>query len=375
MSARAPRISVCIPAYNRAELLPQLLDSIVSQDYDDFDIVISEDASREQAAIREVVERYQRNGGPVIRYFENEANLGYDRNLRTLIERADGTYCMFIGNDDILCPTALREVAAALSRHDNVGVVLRSWASFRGEPSNVTSTSRYFPDERFFPAGADTVATFYRRCVVLPGLVVHRDKARQFATDRYDGITLYQAYIAANILMEMNGVYVPALVALRREDIPPEFGGSESERGKFVPGAQTPESSLFFVRELLRIAADVEREQHIPIHARIVRDTANYSFPFLALHAGLPLRAFLRYVLALARLGLGRAPMFHVYYLTLILLGRKRATSLLERVRSSVGRTPFLGRMYSGEQRRARRSSRPEPEPAVTPAPAAPKSK
>ncbi|MBV9494928.1 MAG: glycosyltransferase family 2 protein [Acidobacteria bacterium] len=361
MSARIPKISVCVPAYNRAELLPQLLDSIVSQDYDDFDIVISEDASRDQMAIREIVKRYERESGRTFRYFENERNFGYDRNLRTLIERADGEYCLFVGNDDILCPGAVREVANVLARHENVGVLLRSWAAFTGDPSNITTVSRYFPNERFFPAGADTVATFYRRCVVLPGLVLHREGARKFATDRYDGTTLYQVYIVARMLMEKNGAYVPAVLALRRDDVPPEFGLSESERAHFVPGTQTPESSLFFARELLRIAEDVDREQGVPIYRRIVRDVANYSYPFLAIQVGLPFRPFLRYALALGKLGLNRSPMFHLYYLLLLLLGRKRATAFLERVRSSVGRTPLLGRVYPGERGRGRGLSTPPP--------------
>jgi glycosyltransferase involved in cell wall biosynthesis len=45
-----PLISVCIPAYNRAGVLPAVLDSLLSQDFDDFDIVIAEDSSPERLA-------------------------------------------------------------------------------------------------------------------------------------------------------------------------------------------------------------------------------------------------------------------------------------------------------------------------------------
>jgi len=49
-------ISVCIPAYNRAAVLPELLDSILAQDFDDYEIVICDDCSRERDQIRAVVD-------------------------------------------------------------------------------------------------------------------------------------------------------------------------------------------------------------------------------------------------------------------------------------------------------------------------------
>ena len=122
------QISVCIPAYNRLELLSPLLDSIVTQDYHNFNIVICEDKSPQQQTIRAIVQDYQQKYPGLIYYFENETNLGFDGNIRNLIEKADGDYCLFMGNDDLMCPGALSTVASALSRYDNVGVVLRSYA-------------------------------------------------------------------------------------------------------------------------------------------------------------------------------------------------------------------------------------------------------
>src|SRR5689334_8647779 len=85
-----PFISVCIPAYNRASVLRELLDSILAQDFDDFEVVIAEDASVERAAIRQVVETLPPEWRARVRYFENDVNLGYDGNLRNVMARAAG---------------------------------------------------------------------------------------------------------------------------------------------------------------------------------------------------------------------------------------------------------------------------------------------
>jgi glycosyltransferase involved in cell wall biosynthesis len=220
------RLSVCIPAYNRADRLPELLDSIVTQDYPHYDVVICEDASPERERIRAVVEGYAARHPGRFRYHENEENLGYDANFRELIRRATGEYCFIMGNDDVVAPGALSTVADALARHPDVGVVLRTVAFFRGTPDQVFTVSRYFPDEMLFAPGADTVVTFFRRLVSMSGIVLHRGEALRHEAERFDGTLFYQLHLAAHILMHRHGLYLPQVLAFFRKDGVPEFGRS-----------------------------------------------------------------------------------------------------------------------------------------------------
>ena len=346
----APRISVCIPAYNRPGELRELLDSVLAQDFEDYEIVIVEDRSPSREQIRAVVEEYAQKTAR-IRYFENEKNLGYDANLRATIAHATGDYCFFMGNDDLMAPGALRTVADGLARHPNVGVILRTWAAFAGTPDNIVSTSRYFEGERFFPAGADAIATFYRRCVVIPGLTVHRASSVALATDRFDGTTLYQLHLVANILAEMNGLFLPEVLVYYRMGNIPEFGHSEAEKGKFTPETHTPEGSLYFIRSLLDIARHAGEQRKLPVYPRILKDTANYSYPLLSIQSDKSFLVFTKYAMALARLGVWRSPMFFAYFLLLVTLGERRVNALIGVVRNRLGRTPVLGTVYQGEKR------------------------
>jgi len=346
----APKITVCIPAYNRAELLPPLLDSILAQDFDDYDILICEDASPERAAIRAVANDYMARRPGRLRYVENSSNLGYDGNLRHLVAAAAGEYCLFMGNDDLMCAGALRIVADALQRHSNVGVLVRAYADFDGTPDHINQTFRYFPDERFFPAGANSIATVFRRSVVISGMTIQRDAARSFSTDRWDGSLLYQLWLVANILVEKNAVYLPDILVLRRNGIPPDFGQAEAERGRFVPQNQTPESSVHFMRGMLDIALRVEQRRHVRIYRPILADIAHYGYPILSIQANQPFTVFVRYWWRLAALGLGRYPIFHAYFLALLLLGAPRLDRLIGQIKRSLGHTPNLGRLFRGRQ-------------------------
>jgi abequosyltransferase len=346
-----PTITVCIPAYNRAEVLEELLDSILCQEYRDFEVLICEDGSPQRDRIRSIAQRYAAGSAVALRYLENPANLGYDGNLRNLLEQARGRYCFFMGNDDLMCSGALAKVASAVERHPDVGVVLRTYAAFDGTPDNVVQTFRYFDREIFFPAGGPTIATVYRRSVVIPGMVIRRDAALRWATDRFDGTLLYQLYLVANILADHNAVYLPEVTVLYRTGGVPDFGNSEAEKGKFQPKEQTPESSVHFMKGMLDIARYVDESRKLPVYIPILRDIANYCYPILAIQGERPLPVFLRYVVSLGRLGLARFPMFHAWWAVLLVLGTRRSGRLIGWIKGRLGRTPAIGSVYQGESR------------------------
>jgi len=184
-----------------------------------------------------------------------------------------------------------------------------------------------------------------------PELRLEQPGHLRFATDRFDGMTLYQCYLVANILAEKNGLYVPQVLVLYRRGNAPLFGQSESERGKFTPETHTPEGSLFFLRGLLEIARYVEDQRGVPFYRRVLQDVGNYSYPFLAIQSDKSLGVFTRYAVQAARAGLWRSPMFYAYYAALVLFGVQRVDRWIERARRRLGRTPALGGFYQGVKR------------------------
>lgn len=343
-----PLLTVCIPAYNRAGLLAPLLESILSQDFQDFDVLICEDGSPERVAIAAEVQRFQKTHAGRIHYEENAVNLGYDGNIRRLVERAHGQYCVFMGNDDLLCAGALASIAASIQRQPDCGVVVRTYASFEGSPDQFKQVFRYFPQEHILPAGAQAVSTAYRRSVVISGMVIHRDAAIAVATDRFDGTLLYQLYLVGMVLAQSSVVFVPQIIALRRDGTPPDFGNSASERGKFVPHDQTPESSIHFMQGMLAIAQYVGAATQLDVYSTIRADIGNYAYPILSIQAKRPLHVFVKYGLALAKLGLWRSPLFHVYFATLLMIGPDRADCVINNIKRRLGHTPRFGAAREG---------------------------
>jgi glycosyltransferase involved in cell wall biosynthesis len=342
-SAAPIRLSVCIPAYNRPAELRQLLDSVFAQDYAHYEVVICEDCSPQRAEIRAVVERYAAEHPDCIRYVENAENLGYDGNFRGLIRQSTGDYCFIVGNDDLVAPGALATVAAALARSPDVGVVLRSFARFRDTPDHLYTVSRYYPAEMLFPPGPDTVVLFYRRLVVMSGIVFNRAEALRHETDRFDGTLFYQLHLATHILMHKRGLYLPQVLIYYRMGGVPEFGASARERGKFTPGGHPPGASVRFLHAHLDIAAHADEVYGTDIRERVRRDLGQHMYPTFAQHAHEPVAAYARLYRDLCAMGFWRYPLFHAYAAAVGLLGSARTDAVLHAVRRRLGYTPSFG--------------------------------
>ena len=114
----APKVSVCIPTYNRADSLRVTLEAVLGQTFTDFELVICDDASTDDT--RGAVKGYT---DPRIRYHRNERNLGLYGNWNRCIELAAGQYISIYHDHDIYLPTILARSVALLDRHPSAGFV------------------------------------------------------------------------------------------------------------------------------------------------------------------------------------------------------------------------------------------------------------
>lgn len=344
-----PRLSVCIPAYNRPAELRELLDSVLAQSYPHYDVVICEDHSPQRAAIRQVVEAYRPRFGDRIRYHENPENLGYDGNFRELIRRATGDFCFIMGNDDVVAPGAFATVADAVRRTPDVGVILRSYAYFRERPEDFTTIARYYPDELRLPPGPDSVVLFYRRAASMSGLVLRREDALAIETTRYDGHIWYQMHLVAGILMRRPGVIVPEVLAFYREGNRKMFGTSARERGRFTPGEEHDiDEALRLLEGTLVIARGFDAEHGTHVYERVRRDLARHSYHTFAHHGEQSFAEYARLYRGLVRLGFWRSPLFHASALAVAAFGPRRLRDLVHVVRRRLGYTPSLGERPRG---------------------------
>lgn len=129
-----PRVTLGIPVYNGDLFIGRTLDSILAQTFDDFEIVICDNASTDHTPeiIRDYAARDNR-----IRYCHNPRNMGATYNYNRVLELAAGDYFKWIAADDVIQPDFLARCVKVLDDDPSI-LLVYSKAAFIDENDLVT---------------------------------------------------------------------------------------------------------------------------------------------------------------------------------------------------------------------------------------------
>jgi acetyltransferase-like isoleucine patch superfamily enzyme len=104
-------ISLCIPTFNRGDLLRKCLDSLVSQDVfvetDEVEIVIADNCSTDDTQL--ICKEFSAIYGNKINYIRNERNLGTEENLNVVLSNAEGEFLKLLNDSLIVQPGSINE--------------------------------------------------------------------------------------------------------------------------------------------------------------------------------------------------------------------------------------------------------------------------
>ena len=114
MELMAPKVSVLTTVYNREKWLPEAVQSVLTNGYDDFEIILVDDNSSDGSwrIAQEFCEC-----DPRVRAFKNETNLGDYPNRNVAASLARGNYLKYVDSDDILLPGSLSRFVSAMDQN------------------------------------------------------------------------------------------------------------------------------------------------------------------------------------------------------------------------------------------------------------------
>jgi glycosyltransferase involved in cell wall biosynthesis len=122
-------VSIGLPVYNGAGHLSASLDSLLAQEYADFELIISDNASTD--ATEQICRDYARMDKR-IKFFKNPTNIGAANNFNRVFSLSVGRYFMWAAHDDLWRSSYLRSCLDELKRHSEV-VLCASDISFIDE--------------------------------------------------------------------------------------------------------------------------------------------------------------------------------------------------------------------------------------------------
>jgi cellulose synthase/poly-beta-1,6-N-acetylglucosamine synthase-like glycosyltransferase len=144
-----PLVSICIPTYNRAEMVGDAIRSALAQTYPAIEVVVVDNASTDRTA--EVVASLQ---DPRLRFVRNESNLGLFGNFNRCIELARGSLVHILHSDDTIPPGFTQACVNLILAHPEVAMTFTPAVVQEAgvSPESVHGEDRIFPPPEGFRA-------------------------------------------------------------------------------------------------------------------------------------------------------------------------------------------------------------------------------
>ena len=149
-------VSVVLCAYNGENFIREQLASILGQSHSRLEIIVQDDCSNDQTAaiVREMQEADAR-----IKLFQNDSNLGFNRNFESAIRKATSDWIALSDQDDIWHPD---KISTMLAEYDGKSVLMHcDSVLFKGQPDY---SLRQLPSHRRF-SGSDARQLFVQNTV------------------------------------------------------------------------------------------------------------------------------------------------------------------------------------------------------------------
>ena len=113
-----PVVSVLLPVYNGADFVEEAISSVLSQSFEDFELIIRDDRSTDQS--RDIIQKFTDKRIVVV---ENDANLGLFGNINACLALASGKFVHLFSQDDIMHVDCLKSQLDSLRKYKEAGMV------------------------------------------------------------------------------------------------------------------------------------------------------------------------------------------------------------------------------------------------------------
>lgn len=163
------KVSLCVPTFERPEMLAELLASFRAQDHPDTELCITDDSSSDTTE-----ELFERLPDGNVRYSRNSSTLGFAANLRRALRMATGDIMVVLGDDDLLAADyALSNYARLFISHPDVHFAYSNLVQV-DRSLRATLTYPYFKHDLVVGPGSRAIETLWLRSILISGMALRR---------------------------------------------------------------------------------------------------------------------------------------------------------------------------------------------------------
>lgn len=135
-----PKVSVCLPCYNRQDYVGESIESVLNQTFSDFELIITDNCSTDGTA--EIIRKYASKDSRIKLYI-NKYNMGVCSNCNISLLQSRGEYIKFLFSDDLLAPRCLEVFVDVLDKNPSVSLATSFNKAFG--KSDLVRDGKFFP--------------------------------------------------------------------------------------------------------------------------------------------------------------------------------------------------------------------------------------
>ena len=138
-----PRISIGLPVYNGEKFLRKKIESILSQTFENFEFIISDNGSTDTT--ENICLEYQKKDSR-IKYFRHETNKGITWNFNYVLEKSECEFIVFTAIDDIISKDFLEKNLKVLQDNPKVVMSISKIGTYSHELDDINKNDKTFQD-------------------------------------------------------------------------------------------------------------------------------------------------------------------------------------------------------------------------------------
>jgi len=195
-----PKVSICIPAYKQPELLRKLLESVLIQDYKDYEIVVTDDSP--DSSVEEVCAEYIKKNIPLT-YIRNIERKGTPENWNEAIRHARGEYIKILHHDDwFLGNDSLHRFVTMLDKNPDANFAFSG--SFWFNPDGKLQTKNKLSKSKLQKLRQNSEFLFAGNFIGTPSATIFRKNIGLFFDPQFKWLVDFEFYMRA---IKTNGLF------------------------------------------------------------------------------------------------------------------------------------------------------------------------
>ena len=179
---KQPLLSVVVPTHSRVDLYLKTIQSLQQQSLTDFELIVTDDSkkSEDSQAIKQRLEKYQKETGRQAQYLFTEPGLGQARNTNQGLRAAKGNLVRILHSDDVLHPECLAWECEAFLKFPLLSLLFQESIPFQRDEEITWNTSplirfvepyQYFEEFLSVSTALPSCTVFRRQALLAVGVM------------------------------------------------------------------------------------------------------------------------------------------------------------------------------------------------------------